>query len=157
MIDAIPNIVSHPHGPSTLAEIGSGIDSLVDIVFEVPIACVMTVGSFLLWLIFWVLCFPFRYFFGTKFPRSYSRSCFCPFLSKKECEIADRKQREQQIKTDAEMLDNCRKSCYEAGLCFDINRNCYALKQWNVTLRTKQKKIHIFNSDYEKLRAEMGN
>lgn len=157
LIDAIPTIVSHPHKKPLLTRVVEGIGLIVDGALELPIFLILFLGAFLLWLVLWIVCIPFRLLLGTTFPRSFSRSCFYPFLSKAESAKHERQEKKWQEERDAKMVDSCRESCYKDGFCRDINCNIHSVKQWDVMLRNQQNKIHIFNSDYEKLCAEMRN
>lgn len=141
LIDAIPTIVSHPHNKSLFER----LESCVDFLFEGLFALILLSLLYGIWLILWIIGLPLR-LFGVKFPGGWPG---LGIISKAEKErMKEEKKREWS--------DSCRKSCYEKGYCPDYNYNVYAVKQWDVTLRNQQKKIHIFDSDYERLRAEMG-
>ena len=140
LIDAIPTIVSHPHNKSLF----EGLESCVDFLLEGLLALILLSLWYGIWLILWIIGLPLR-LFGVKFPGGWPA---LGILSKAKRErIKEEKNREWS--------DSCRKRCYKEGWCRDCNYYYYSVKQWDVTLRNQKKKIHIFNSDYEKLCVEM--
>ena len=156
LLDAIPTVVRWPHSTSLLHKLASGLEFLIsEVVLGVPVWLCLILGSFLIWLILWIICIPFRLLFGTKFPGPYSRSFIYPFMSKEDSKKEMKRQKEERRRNEAKAPDLCREDYYKYGCFWDSNSYCYTVKQWDVTLKNQRKKIHIFNSDYERLRAEM--
>ena len=97
----------------------------------------------LIWFILWLVCSPILRIFGMSFPR----------LSSSDAEIdADKK---RWIEDDRKQDPERWKVYIEEGV-LHLPSGEWTVRQWDVTLRNQQKKIHIFDSDYERLRAEMG-
>lgn len=150
LIDAIPTIVSHPHDKSLLLGVVDGLGSCIEFLSEGLFCLILFSVVFVFWLILWIICLPFRLLFGTTFPGK------CPFPSVMSKEERVREREKMKRKSDEAVLNSCRWHCDNHGYCRDYNYNVHAVKQWDVTLKNQKKKIHIFNSDYERLRAEMG-
>lgn len=76
------------------------------------------------------------------------------FKSKDEID-ADEKRKIERLTAEDKKQDPERWKVYlEEGVLY-LPSGYWTVRQWDVTLKNQQKKIHIFNSDYERLRAEM--
>ena len=76
-----------------------------------------------------------------------------PFEKPAEKAEREKKEEENSVKREVSSWEDY----LQYGYFYDNDYKPCTVKQWEVKVKNQKEKIHIFNSDYERLCAEMGN
>ena len=140
--DAIPSVVRQPEKHFFIISLLCFVAKAIDISIELLMALIIVPV--------WFLCHAIlKYVFKVKLGS---------FITPRAERL--RLKREEEIRKRAwEKQDeiNARECYLDYGYFCDKNYKSYTVKQWEVKVKNQKEKIHIFNSDYERLCAEMGN